>query len=311
MIFKIAYPMSNITVLAGGTGSIKLVRALYRLTRDISIVCNIGDNIWLHGLYICPDIDTVVYGLANMLDTNKGWGVKGDTFNCLEQLRLLGEDHWFALGDKDLALHIVRSRMVREGKSLSEVTKHICYKLGICADVIPASNDMLETRILTEQGEMHLQEFWVKHKALPEVKGIVYKGDAKACVEALKAIDSSDKVIIAPANPVSSIGAILAVKYMREVLNANRGKCVAVSPIVGDSPVSGPASKYMRALGYDVNVFSIAKMYNDVISVIVIDKEDVKYKDAIEALGIKVYATDILMHDEDSELRLARFLLSV
>ncbi len=303
--------MSKITVLAGGTGSIKLVRALYKLTRDISIVCNVGDNIWLHGLYICPDVDTVVYGLANMLDTSKGWGVNGDTFNCLEQLRLLGEDNWFALGDKDLALHIVRSRMLREGKSLREVTKHICYKLGIYADVIPASNDTLETRILTEQGEMHLQEFWVKYKALPDVKGIVYKGDAKACYEALKAINSSDKVIIAPANPVSSIGAILAIQGIRKVLNANRSKCIAVSPIVGGSPVSGPASKYIRALGYDVNVFSIAKMYNDIISALVIDKEDVKYKDAIEALGIKVHVTDILMHDEESELRLARFLLSV
>ena len=305
------YNMNNVTILAGGTGSVKLVRALYKLSKDICIICNVGDNIWLHGLYICPDIDTIVYGIAGMLDVSKGWGVKDDTFNCLEQLKLLGEDHWFMIGDKDLALHILRSRLIREGKDLYEVTKYICHKLGIYAKIIPASNDTLETRILTDQGDMHLQEFWVKYKGLLDVKGITYKGYARACKEALDAINHSNKVIIAPANPISSIGAILAVHGIKEALNQNRNKCIAVSPIIGDNPVSGPAGKYMRALGYDVNVLSIAKLYSDIISSIVIDAKDVKYKSAIEELGIKVHTTDIFMNDEASELRLARFLLDI
>ncbi len=304
--------MGNVTVLAGGTGSVKLVRALYKLNKkDICIICNVGDNIWLHGLYICPDIDTIVYGIADMLDVNRGWGVKGDTFNCLEQLKLLGEDNWFMLGDKDLALHILRSRLLREGKSLCEVTKYLCYKLGIDAKIIPASNDTLETRILTEQGDMHLQEFWVKYKGLLDVKDIKYKGYARACEEALDAINNSSKIIIAPANPISSIGAILAVQGIKEALNANRSKCIAVSPIIGDSPVSGPAGKYMRALGYDVNALSIAKLYSSIISSIVIDTRDVKYKGDIEGLGIKVHVTEIFMNDEIEELRLARFLLNI
>jgi len=299
----------GIVVLSGGTGSIKLVRALYRLKRDISIVCNVGDNIWLHGLYICPDIDTVVYGLAGILDA-RGWGLKNDTFNCLDQLSLLGEERWFMLGDKDIALHIVRSKLMREGKSLSEVTDYICRRLGIDTQtrIIPVSDEHMETRILTPQGRMHLQEFWVKHRGMLDVKDIEYVGNARASSKALDAIMKSSKIIIPPANPVSSIGSILAIQGIRDALKSKRDSCIAISPIVGDGAVSGPAGKYMLALGYEPNVYSLSFMYRDFISSLVIDVKDMKYKESIEGLGIRVHIKDILL-DDASALELARYLI--
>lgn len=316
--------MNKITVLAGGTGSVKLARALYRLKQsngngrrhdiiDLSIVCNVGDNIWIHGLYICPDIDTIVYGLAGMLDKARGWGVSNDTFNCLAQLAVLGGEQWFMLGDKDIAMHMIRSNMLREGKRLCEVTCYVCSRLGIDSRVIPASDDHVETRMVTDAGEMHLQEFWVKHKGMLDVKGVIYKGidTARACADALDAIGEADRIVIAPANPVSSILPILTIRELSYAMKRARERCIAVSPIIGSSPVSGPAAKYMRALGYDVNPASIAEIYKDFASKLVIHGTDEVYMDAIRAKGMDVYATDILMDDEHDELRLASYLLNI
>ncbi|MFN4336789.1 MAG: 2-phospho-L-lactate transferase [Candidatus Nitrosocaldus sp.] len=329
MLFD-AEDMDRIVVLAGGTGSVKLARAFYRLRMDknnsnnsndndnskmydihLSIVCNVGDNIWMHGLYICPDLDTIMYGLAGILDRKRGWGLIDDTFNCLTQLSRLGGEHWFMLGDKDIATHIIRSMMLREGKRLCEVTGHLCSKLGIDARIIPASDDHVETRIITDSGDMHIQEFWVKHKGMLDVKGIVYKGidDAKACNDALDAIEDADKIVIAPGNPVSSILPILSLRGLRDAMRRARDRCTAVSPIIGNDPVSGPAAKYMRAIGYDISPVSVAEMYRDVASKLVIHETDLAYMDAIRAKGIDVYATDIIMDDEHDETRLASYLL--
>ncbi len=316
--------MDRVVVLAGGTGSVKLARALYRLKMDknsnydskihdihLSIVCNVGDNIWMHGLYICPDLDTIMYGLGGVLDRRRGWGLIDDTFNCLAQLARLGGEHWFMLGDKDMATHIIRSMMLREGKRLCEVTDHLCSRLGIDARVIPASDDHVETRIITDSGDMHLQEFWVKHKGMPDVKSIVYRGidDARVCDDAINAIEEADKIIIAPGNPVSSILPILSLRGLRDAMMRVRERCTAVSPIIGKDPVSGPAAKYMRALGYDISPVSVAEMYRGVISKLVIHNTDLEYMDAIRAKGIDVYATDIIMDDEHDEARLASYLL--
>ncbi|MCS7141957.1 MAG: 2-phospho-L-lactate transferase [Candidatus Nitrosocaldus sp.] len=326
----------HVVVLSGGTGSVKLARALYRLEQEgsvgrsncgcsgrsdykhderihLSIVCNVGDNVWMHGLYICPDIDTIVYGLAGVLDRVRGWGIAYDTFNCLAQLALLEGEQWFMLGDRDMAMHIVRSRMLREGRRLCEVTGYVCSKLGINANVLPASDDHVETRMVTDRGEMHLQEFWVRYKGTLDVNGVVYRGveNARACDDALHAVEEADTIIIAPANPVSSILPILAVKELGDAVRRARSRCIAVSPIVGSSPVSGPAAKYMRALGYDVNPVSIACMYREFASRLVIHGTDEHYADTIRGMGVDVYTTDILMDDEHDELRLASYLLSI
>jgi LPPG:FO 2-phospho-L-lactate transferase len=305
--------MILITILAGGTGSAKLVRGFNTVTKDFSIICNVGDNIWLHGLYICPDIDTIVYALANILDVDRGWGIKHDSFEFNRQLETLGEEAWFNIGDKDLAIHLVRTKMLREGKGLFEVSQLICNRLGVSTSVMPVTESHVETRIVTEKGEMHLQEFWVKNKADGNVKGITYSGanKTKPLVQAIDAIKSASMIVIAPGNPVSSIAPILAIKSVRELLAKVRNKCVAISPIIGSKPVSGPAAKYMEAVGVEVSPYGVAKFYSDIISKFVIHTSDAQYVSKIEDLGVKVYSTNILMKDKNDETKLASYLLGL
>ena len=299
-----------LTIIAGGTGSVKLVRGF----KDANVICNVGDNIWLYGLYICPDIDTIIYGLAGILDKERGWGIKDDTFNSLKQLQMLGLDTWFRIGDKDLATHLLRTEMLREGKKLYAITKFISNKFGIEAEIIPASEDEIETSILTEQGLIHLQEFWVKHKGELDVKGIIYKniGKAEATSRVIDVMSNSDAIIIAPGNPVTSINPVISIEGINRIMQRMRDKVIAISPIIGEEAVSGPAAKYMRALGYQVSPYGIAKFYAKYISKLVIDESDASYIDAIEdEFGIKVYTTDIMMRDEKDEHRLADFIKSV
>ncbi|MGB7936595.1 MAG: 2-phospho-L-lactate transferase CofD family protein, partial [Nitrososphaeraceae archaeon] len=197
-----------ITLLAGGTGSVKLARGLSKTTNELTVVSNIADNIWIHGLYICPDIDTIMYGLAGLLDKSRGWGVADDSFVFMEQMKRLEQDYWFKIGDKDLALHIVRTNFLKEGKSLSWITEWIRKKLSVSPVIIPASDDHFETRIETPIGDMHIQEYWVKHRAELDISNIRYKDIEQAIpsVKALEAIRNSDMIVIAPGNPISSIG---------------------------------------------------------------------------------------------------------
>jgi LPPG:FO 2-phospho-L-lactate transferase len=302
-----------ITVLAGGTGSVKLVRGLARLAKDLSVISNVGDNIWLHGLYICPDVDTIIYGLAGLLDLNRGWGIKGDSFECMTLLEKLGAPTWFSLGDKDIATHILRTSMIRSGKGLSEITERMRQRHSIKAKVIPATDSELTTQVITNTGEMHLQEFWVKHKGKPQVKGVRYDGapNAVANPDAIDAINKSDGIIIAPANPVSSIGPIVALAGLRKELTKNRHKVVAVSPLIGQKAVSGPAVKYMKALGLENSPVGVAKYYRDFISAFVISKDDHDLADRLEALDIHVYETNITMTTRQDEVRLGRRILSM
>jgi LPPG:FO 2-phospho-L-lactate transferase len=302
----------TITVLAGGTGSIKLVRGLAAVEKDIAVICNIGDNIWIHNLYVCPDIDTIIYGLANILDQKRGWGIKGDSFQCLAQLKKIGAPAWFGLGDRDLAIHLLRTSMMKEGKSLSEITNFFrgCY--SISAQIIPATDKEMMTRIVTNTlGEIHLQEFWVKHRGRPKVTGIRYENASKATANpaALDAIKRCHAVVIAPANPVSSIGPIVALADLRNVLAQNRDKVIAISPLIGGKAVSGPALKYMRALGLEASSFGVAKYYRNFVSKFIISKEDHRMKSQIEALDMRVYETNITMRTKRDEVSLSRRLL--
>jgi len=305
--------LALITTLAGGTGSAKLVRGLSTVTQDFSVVCNVGDNIWIHGLYVCPDIDTIVYSLANMLDSDRGWGIKHDSFEFNRQLEILGEESWFNIGDKDLATHLVRTKMLRDGKGLFEITQWICNRFGVSTKIIPATESHMETRIVTEAGEMHLQEFWVKNHANGNVKAVTYYGanKTKPTLQALDAIKSSSMILIAPGNPISSIAPILAIKGIKDLLIKMKNKCVAVSPIVGAQPVSGPAAKYMESVGVEVSPYGVAKFYSDIISKFVIHTSDRRYTSKIEDLGIKVYDTNIIMKDKGDESRLASYLLGL
>jgi LPPG:FO 2-phospho-L-lactate transferase len=302
-----------ITIVAGGTGSVKLVRGLAKsLREDLTVISNVGDNIWLYGLYICPDIDTIMYGLAGMLDEGRGWGISGDSFECLDQLKKLGAPVWFGLGDKDFATHLQRTSMIKSGKSLSEVTGWMRDHYSIAAKVIPATDSEVTTMITTDKGEMHLQEFWVKNGGNLKVTGIRYQGAGKAAAnpDAIDAINQSDAVILAPANPVSSIGPTIAIGEIRRRLELERTKVIAVSPLVGDKAVSGPAVKYMRALEIESSPVGVAQYYRGLVGTLVISTEDHRLVSRIEAFDIKVCETNIIMKNKHDEVRLGTHILS-
>ncbi|HXG05981.1 MAG TPA: 2-phospho-L-lactate transferase [Nitrososphaera sp.] len=300
-----------ITVLAGGTGSVKLVRGLDKLTKEMTVVSNVGDNIWLHGLYVCPDIDTIVYGLAGILDRRRGWGIKGDSFNCLSQLKRLGAPTWFNLGDLDIGTHLLRTSMLKAGRSLSEITDFIRRRYLVSAKIIPATDTEVTTKIVTPKGTMHLQEFWVKNRGAGKVTGVYYAGadDATPSKGAIDAIRKSDLTIIAPGNPVSSIGAIVAIDGLRKELVRNRHKVVAVSPLIGEKAISGPAAKYMKALGIEISPVGVARYYSEFVGSFSISRSDHSMARRIEELDMKVYETNITMRTGQDEVRLGRYIL--
>jgi LPPG:FO 2-phospho-L-lactate transferase len=280
---------------------------------DLTVISNIADNIWFHGLYVCPDIDTITYGLADILDKKRGWGVMDDSFMFTEQMKKLGQDYWFKIGDKDLALHIVRTNFMNNGKSLSWITEWIQKKFSISSTIIPASDDHVETRIETSLGEMHIQEFWVKNHAELDISNIRYKGieTAIANSRAVDSIKNSEIVIIAPGNPISSIGPIISLPIIRKELESKKDSVIAVSPIVGNSPLSGPASKYMEVMGIESTPFGIASYYKDIASNLVISQMDDEYKNKINKLGIDVYKTNVVMQNLQDEITLSNYILSI
>ena len=300
-----------ITILAGGSGSVKMVRGFASQRTDINVVTNVGDNYWLYGMYICPDIDTITYGLADLLDHDKGWGIKKDTFGFLRQMEIFGEETWFRIGDRDTATHLTRTNMLKNGKSLSYITKWMCEKLSIEIKIMPVTDNTIETRIITDRGDLHLQEFWVKHRGLDEVKGIEYQGAEKVRPnpDAMNAIHDSNLIVIAPGNPLTSIGPMLAIKGIRKELSKKKTKVVAISPIIGNSAISGPTGKYMEAAGIEVSALGVAKMYADVCSNIIIDTKDRMLTKKIESLNINVHDTKIRMTNKQSEDALAASIL--
>jgi LPPG:FO 2-phospho-L-lactate transferase len=300
-----------ITILAGGTGSVKLVRGVVSQTQDVNVICNVGDNYWLYGMYICPDIDTIIYGLADLLDYERGWGIKKDTFGFLRQMEIFGEETWFRIGDRDAATHLMRTNMLKNGKNLSDITKWMCEKFAVEAKVIPVSDNSVETRITTNKGDLHLQEYWVKYRGKDEVEGIQYIGADKARPnpEAVNAMHDADLVIIAPGNPLTSIGPMLSIKGVRKELSKIKKKVVAVSPLIGDKAISGPAAKYLEAAGIEVSAFGIAKMYSDVCSNMVIDTKDLALAKKIQNLDMHVYDAKIKMTNKVDEQTLASFVL--
>ncbi|RLG90915.1 MAG: 2-phospho-L-lactate transferase [Candidatus Hecatellales archaeon] len=305
----------KITVFAGGTGSAKFVRGLAKAVpqKNLTVVVNVGDNIRLYGLTICPDLDTILYMFAGILDRVKGWGIAKDTFNFQKMLKRYGLNPWFNLGDKDLATHIYRTNLIMEGLNLTEATKTLAKKLGVKTEILPATNNWVETRIVTSKGKIHFQEFWVKKHGKPKVLNIIYEGveKAKPNPKALKSIAESDAIIISPANPITSIKPILAIPRMVEALKKTKAKVLAISPIIGDSPVSGPAGKLMKSLGLKVSPYTVAELYKEFLDIIVIHKTDKKYVGKIEKLGIKCFQTNILMKNLEDEERLAKFTLKV
>ncbi len=299
----------KIVVLSGGTGTPKLLQGLKELVDDLTVIVNTAEDIWISGNKICPDIDSVIYALAEIIDDEKWWGIKGDTFKTHEQLRRLGWDEFMMIGDLDRATHIFRSELLRRGYTLTEATRMLKNAFGIRAEVLPMCEEEVATIIVTPQGEMHFQEFWVKLGGKPEVIDIYFKNieKAKATEDVSKALESCDGVIIGPSNPITSIMPILLVDGVKERLRCRR--VVAVSPIIGNKPVSGPAGKFMNAKGYDVSPLGVADVYSDFLDVLVVHNTDADFVGVHN--GIEIVATDIIMRSKDDARRLSEFLLEI
>ena len=302
-----------ITLIAGGTGSVKLARGLSKVADNLTVITNVADNIWLHGLYICPDIDTVTYGLSGLLDKSRGWGVIDDSFVFMEQMNKLGQDYWFKIGDKDLALHTIRTRFINEGRPLSWITEWVRKRLSISTVILPASDQHFETRIKTSVGEMHIQEYWVKNHAELDILNIRYEGieQADPNPKTLEAIRNSDMIVLAPGNPISSIGPITSMPSIRKELELRKNEVIAVSPIIGNQALSGPASKYLEVMGIESSPAGIASYYSDISSNLVISESDIDYEKQIQNYGVDVYKTDIIMENEQDEIKLSNHILKL
>jgi LPPG:FO 2-phospho-L-lactate transferase len=302
----------KVVALAGGTGSAKLLRGLYKLPVDLTVVANVGDNVWMYGVYVCPDIDIACYTLAGIADGSRGWGIAGDTFEALDQLQRLGVRTWFRLGDRDLVTSLARTTRIRSGATLTEATEEIRKALGVRCRVLPLSDDPLETRVVTARGDLHLQEFWVREGGKPEVKRVWYKGARKAKVtkQAASAISEAERVIICPANPVTSIGPMLAIPGFSRLLSLCLARKVAISPMAGGFPFSGPAGKLMKATGSRQDSVGVAELYSKFLDSIMISREDASMRRDIESLGVGCITSDTLIRGARDEKRLARELLN-
>ncbi|MFB3888436.1 MAG: 2-phospho-L-lactate transferase [Candidatus Bathyarchaeia archaeon] len=302
-----------ITALAGGVGAARFLTGLAKLVdpKELTVVVNTGDDMELWGLHISPDIDIVTYTLAGIADDGKGWGIKGDTFHFLHTLGKLGLETWFNIGDRDLATHVFRTLRLSQGATLSAVSAEVCRAFGVEVSILPMTDDRFETRIVTEHGSMHFEEYFVKNKAAANVLGVEFPGaervtPAPGVTDALR---NSESVIVCPSNPIVSIGTILAVKGIRDALKQSRARKAAVSPIIAGAPVKGPADKLMRGLGLEVSAFSVAKLYADFLDAFVIDTADAEEKRRIEELGLDVVVANTVMRSLDDKMRLAKAAL--
>ncbi|MCP8305141.1 MAG: 2-phospho-L-lactate transferase [archaeon] len=303
-----------ITALAGGVGAARFLEGLIRVAKeDISIIVNTGDDVELYGLHISPDIDIVIYTLAGIVDDEKGWGIKGDTFHCLGELQKYGYETWFMLGDKDLATHIHRTILLRKGLKLSEITDRERIALGIKAKIIPMTDEKVETIVMTEKGEMHFQEYMVKRRTQEKVLQVKFKGVEKArpAPSVIDSIKKARKIIICPSNPIVSIGTILSIQEVRESLRDTKAKIIGISPLIAGKTVKGPADKLMSSLGMEVSAYGVAKLYSDFLDAFVIDLADENLKERIESLGVEVFVTDTIMRGLKEKIELAKFTLEV
>ncbi len=305
----------TITALAGGVGASKLLLGLHDVmdAHDLTVIVNTGDDITLHGLKISPDLDIVTYTLAEIVDEVKGWGYRGETFHALKRLAAFGRINWFNLGDRDLATHIHRTAMLAEGKSLSDASEAIRLALGVKARILPMCDQPVPTMIDTAEGELHFQEYLVKRRAEPVVRGIRFAGVNKArpARGVLEAIRDADRILICPSNPLISIGPILAVPGIREAMRARKESVIAVCPIVGGKSLKGPSDKMLAELGHQPSAIGVAKLYADFTGTFVIDPEDKTQAGAIREVGIKVEVVPTVMKTRTQKRRLARSLLAL
>ena len=302
-----------IVVLTGGTGGAKLVQGLDHVVRpeNLTVIVNTGDDIDWWGLHISPDVDSVLYALADALSAERGWGLENDSFRCLERMARLGQPTWFSLGDLDLATHLARTNLLRGGKSLSAVTAELAHRMGVRTQVLPMSDDRVATMIETPAGTLNLQEYFVHKRHQVEVRAVHFDGadQARPAPGVIEGIESAEAVILAPSNPVTSIGPILAVPGIRDALRRTSASVTAVSPIVGGAAVSGPAAVLMRRKGWPSTIAGVAQAYEDFLDVLIVDLADHADADHLREGDLHVLCANTIMKSLEDKQELARFTL--
>lgn len=302
------------TVLAGGVGASRFLQGLCQVVdpRQVSVISNTGDDVEMFGLHVSPDTDIVLYALAGAVNPETGWGLTGDTFAVVDQLQRFGYERWFNLGDKDLAMAIHRTRLIHAGVPMHNIVAGLAKAWGLDCSVMPMSNEPVRTMITGPEGELAFQEYMVRLRTEVDVRSIRFEGvdSATPAPGVLESLREVSAVFLAPSNPFVSIGPILAVPGVREALATTNATRVAVSPIIAGQVVKGPAAKMMTTLGYEVSALGVARIYEGLIDVFVIDEQDRALAPAVEALGLRCFVTDTMMTSMERKAELARDILT-
>jgi len=306
---------NQILALAGGVGGAKLSLGLYKILspNQLTIVVNTGDDEEFHGLNVSPDLDTIMYTLAGIYDNTNGWGLQNETFNTLKMLKTYGVDTWFNLGDKDLATHIERTRLIRSGWTLSQVTRQLCKRLGVHPVVVPMSDNSVRTIAKTNKGNLTFQEYFVKYQCKPIIKGLEFKGAKQAKISPgfIEGLTKANAIIFCPSNPLLSLAPILSLTGVRKLLENFNGLRLAVSPIVAGKAIKGPAAKIFAELGMKVSCVEVANFLKDICDILVIDNSDAHLAGEINAIGIKAVVTNTIMNSDEDKKQLAKYLLAL
>ncbi|MHB8379911.1 MAG: 2-phospho-L-lactate transferase [Acidimicrobiales bacterium] len=303
-----------ITVLSGGVGAARLLRALRDVIDPSQLVAvvNVGDDLVLNGLTICPDLDTITYTLAGLNNDELGWGLRGESWRVMDELSALGGEAWFRLGDRDLATHLYRSQRLSDGATKTEVAAEVAKRLGVTVQLLPVTNDPIATEFITDVGRLTFQEYFVRHRHDVVVSAIEVMGAERARLsdEARRALASARRVVIAPSNPLISIDPMLRVPGVRELLLGRRDDVVAVSPIIRGAALKGPADRLLRELGHEVSTLGVVDFYEGLVGTWIIDEADADLAETIRARGYRVEVTTTVMADPRNAERLAKVVLS-
>ena len=303
-----------ISVLSGGVGAARLLRALSGVVEptELTGVVNVGDDLVIHGLQVCPDLDTIMYSLAGLNNEELGWGLAGETWRVMSELERLGGESWFALGDRDLATHLYRTQRLRDGATKTDVTAELCEHFGVRVRLLPITNDPVATEFDTDIGRLSFQDYFVRHAHSVAVSAVHVAGAelAHPTPEALQALEHAARLVIAPSNPLISVDPILKVAGVRDVVARRRADVVAVSPIVAGKALKGPADRLLAELGHDVSVLGVVDFYDDLVGTWIIDERDARYAAQIEDRGMNVVVTTTVMADPAHARQLAQAVVA-
>lgn len=299
-------------LIAGGTGGAKLAHGFAQVLApgELTVVANVADDLELHGLHVSPDVDAILYTLAGLIDAERGWGLRGDTFTALEMLGRLGAPTWFRLGDGDIATHVERTRRLRAGESLTDATAALAAALGVTARVLPATDDRLRTVVETDDGDLDFQTYFVARRQEPAVRGLRFGGAdaARPTLAVRDALRMAEQIVIGPSNPLVSIGPILAIGGMRDAIAASPAPVLAVSPIVAGRALKGPADRMLVSLGHESSALGVARLYRDVADRFVLDEADAGQAEAVRELGLDPVVLPTVMRTDADRAALARRL---